>query len=256
MKYSPVMTAFLAMTMSASQAAQEAMARIHASNPETTSVAGTPQQPTTPAEGKAVSKEEVQGDASILKPTATPANIPTVFPGAEVGKPLEVPEVPPVTVFQQAPSLGTNVQQNTAAASIDTPGPQRKMTVAELRAAADKMEKEETAAQEAKLREQSGPGTTFYTRHPNSTFIAQLYGIDGKPLVGQTYICQFHGDSYYTEEPSLIAQLQSVSDQPASPIFTKKNGVAAPYVDQVAFMEVRRRAGDVVEQIARAGQRA
>jgi hypothetical protein len=97
----------------------------------------------------------------------------------------------------------------------------------------------------------------YHTWHPNSTFIVQKVDKEGKRLAGQTNLLQFHGTMLATEDPAAIAQLDETAALPGSPIYVDEER-AKGYKKQEAapFDEVKKRAGDVVEAIAKAGQRA
>jgi hypothetical protein len=95
----------------------------------------------------------------------------------------------------------------------------------------------------------------YHTRIPNSTFIVQRNGTDGKPAQGQTELIQFRGETYETEDADYIAQLDAVADKPGCPIYTKDKKTAL-IGENVPFQQVKERAAEVVEQIAKSGQRA
>jgi hypothetical protein len=95
----------------------------------------------------------------------------------------------------------------------------------------------------------------YHTRIPNSTFIIQREGADGKPLQGQTELLQFRGDTLEVEDAEYIKQLDAVADKAGCPIYTKDKKVAMEG-ENIPFQEVKARAAEVVEQIAKAGQRA
>lgn len=96
---------------------------------------------------------------------------------------------------------------------------------------------------------------TYHTSIPNSTFYAQPTGEDGKPVQGQTVTLQFKGDTLEVSDPAYIKALDSIADTPGCPIYTSNKKTATAGTEQ-AFAEVKSRAGEVVEQIAKAGQRA
>lgn len=95
----------------------------------------------------------------------------------------------------------------------------------------------------------------YHSRIPNSTFIVQPNGADGKPAQGQTAVLQFKGDTLSVEDPTHIAALDAIADSPGCPIYTKSPKAAMQDVN-IPFQEVKARAAEVVEQIAKAGQRA
>lgn len=95
----------------------------------------------------------------------------------------------------------------------------------------------------------------YHTRIANSTFIVQRNGADGKPLQGQTELLQFRGDTLEVEDAEVIAQLDAVADKAGCPIYTKDKKTAL-LGENLPFQQVKERAAEVVEQIAKAGQRA
>ena len=95
----------------------------------------------------------------------------------------------------------------------------------------------------------------YHTRVANSTFIIQRNGADGKPVQGQTELLQFRGDTLEVEDPDYITQLDAVADKPGCPIYTKDKKTAL-IGENVPFQQVKERAAEVVEQIAKSGQRA
>jgi hypothetical protein len=97
---------------------------------------------------------------------------------------------------------------------------------------------------------------TYHTRHANSTFVVQKYDEQGKPLTGQCEVLQFHGKDLVTSDPQAIRQLDEAADKPASPIYTTKPNAMMEALEKAAVKQVVDRAGDVVEQLAKAGQRA
>ena len=95
----------------------------------------------------------------------------------------------------------------------------------------------------------------YHTRILNSTFIYQPNDKEGKPVSGQTETLHFRGDTLEVEDPAHIAALDAVADKGSCPIYTKDPKTALAGAN-LPFNEVKNRAAEVVEQIAKAGQRA
>lgn len=96
---------------------------------------------------------------------------------------------------------------------------------------------------------------TYHTRIANSTFIVQPCDKEGKPLAGQTTTLQFHGDTLIVEDAEHIKHLDDVADKPGSMIYTRDVKAVLGTAENAPFEQVKARAAEVVEQIAKAGQR-
>jgi len=98
-------------------------------------------------------------------------------------------------------------------------------------------------------------GKVYHNRIPNSTFIAKVFDEDKKVVVGMSETLQWRGDTLLVTDPNHIAQLDQVADTPGCPIYTTNPAVANVGQDE-PFAEVKNRAAEVVESIAKSGHRA
>ena len=97
----------------------------------------------------------------------------------------------------------------------------------------------------------------FHTRIPNSTFIVQRLDAEGKAVAGQVRILPFHGTELTTTDAEAIAQLDACIDDGNSTTIYRDGEMSLSLGDEQApFHDVKKRAGEIVEQIAKAGQRA
>jgi hypothetical protein len=94
----------------------------------------------------------------------------------------------------------------------------------------------------------------YHTRVPNSTFIAKMFDEDKKIIVGQVEVLEFRGDTLVVTNPNHIAQLDAIADTPGCPIYTK-SAQSAMMGENMPFSEVKNRAAEVAEQLAKSGQR-
>jgi hypothetical protein len=95
---------------------------------------------------------------------------------------------------------------------------------------------------------------TYHTSIENSTFIYQPKDKEGKGVQGQMEVLQFHGTTLRVSNPAHIADLDAIADAPGCPIYTRDLKTATAGANE-PFREVKNRAGEIVEQIAKAGQR-
>lgn len=93
----------------------------------------------------------------------------------------------------------------------------------------------------------------FHTRIPNSTFVYQPKDSEGKPKQGVTDVLQFHGIDLLVSDPAQIEALEAAADTPGSLIYTKDKKAVVDAAAKLAFEQVKERAGDVVEKMAKAG---
>lgn len=99
---------------------------------------------------------------------------------------------------------------------------------------------------------------TFFCSYPGATFYAQRTDKEGKRLGGQIITLQFsHFGALTTSDPDAIQQLEETAALPNSPIYIDaEKAEKLRKAEMAPFEEVKSRAGDIVEQIAKAGQRA
>jgi hypothetical protein len=104
----------------------------------------------------------------------------------------------------------------------------------------------------------------FGVRHTNSTFVVQERDKDGRPIPGVAYVLQAHGNYFRTSDPDAVSALEKVAKQKNPAIFMvseeeiRAAGLHIPLSgdENRPFEEVKERAGQVVEAIAKAGQHA
>lgn len=174
------------------------------------------------------------------------------------GAPVDsAPPAPSLGTMPADSTLGNNVQQNIQGESpnavTSVPKVYQPLTAEQLRALADSMDEEAERAASLEGRAFAGEGKVYYTRHPNSTFIAQVKNPDGTNAIGQSKTIQFHGNKVLVSDPEIIKQMDAAADSIGSPLYTRQKNGAETQVDSLAFEQVKSRAGDIVEQMARAG---
>ena len=96
----------------------------------------------------------------------------------------------------------------------------------------------------------------YHTRILNSTFIVQRHDKEGKPVTGQVKVLQFHGDTLRTTDAEAVSQLDAVCEYGNCPIYIDGAIPSVMSDEKAPFADVKKRAGEIVEQMAKAGQRA